>query len=183
MDQACIFGKTPVLLTFTAKVDIRVEPVFPRGGMSLFFVDLRGRKDTVRILSDLQGAYEQSEPLQQALGGENERIIRLAYQALTEGDAAGLGAAMTESQEVFDRLVAPHSPQQLAGSLLHQVLSLPEIQPHVYGGKGVGSQGDGTAQFVARSQADRDEAMAIIERRLAPMRCFPLSIVPADTGR
>jgi galactokinase len=183
MDQACIFGKTPVLLTFSAKLDIRVEPVFPNGGMSLFFVDLRGRKDTVRILGDLQGAYETSAPLQRALGSENERVVRRAYQALAGGDAAALGAAMTEAQEVFDRLVAPHSREQLGGPLLHQVLNLPEIQPLVYGGKGVGSQGDGTAQFVARSAADRDEAMAVIERRLAPMRCFPLSIVPALGGR
>ena len=29
MDQACIYGKTPVLLTFQRSVDIRVEPVLP----------------------------------------------------------------------------------------------------------------------------------------------------------
>jgi galactokinase len=36
--------------------------------------------------------------------------------------------------------VAPHSPTELASPLLHRVLSLPELAPHIWGGKGVGSQ-------------------------------------------
>ena len=79
MDQACIFGKTPVLLTFTGKEDIRVEPVFPRDGMHLLLVDLAGRKETVRILGDLQSAYDTSAELRRALGLENERIVRQAF--------------------------------------------------------------------------------------------------------
>jgi len=76
MDQACIYGKTPVLLTFQKSTGIRVEPVFPAGEVDLFFVDLAGKKDTVRILADLQAAYLESRDLQGALGGENERIVR-----------------------------------------------------------------------------------------------------------
>ena len=87
---------------------------------------------------------------------------------------------MAESQGVFDTLVAPHSPEELASPLLHQVLSLQAIAGCVYGGKGVGSQGDGTAQFVARSGEDRDAAMAKIVRALPHMQCFPLTIT---TGR
>ena len=179
MDQACIFGKTPVLLTFTGKEDIRVEPVSPRHGMHLLLVDLAGRKETVRILGDLQSAYDTSAELRRALGLENERIVRQAFQAVTAGDAEQLGATMKEAQEVFDRLVAPRSPEQLDSPLLHKVLSLPEIRPHIHGGKGVGSQGDGTAQLVARSQDDRRAAMEIINHLQPAMRCFPLSIVPA----
>jgi galactokinase len=40
----------------------------------------------------------------------------------------------------------------------------------------VGSQGDGTAQFVARSQSDRDAAMKKITAAFPQMQCFPLTI-------
>ena len=85
---------------------------------------------------------------------------------------------MAEAQATFDRLVAPACPDQLASPLLHRLLAFDGIAGHVYGGKGVGSQGDGTAQFVARGPADRQEAMAKIADAFPQMRCFPLTITP-----
>ncbi len=177
MDQACIYGKMPVLLTFEKDRPVRIEPVMPGGDLHLFFVDLAGRKDTVKILSDLRRAHRRSGPLRGALGEENERIIRQAYSALTTGDARRLGSLMLAAQELFDRQVAPHSAAELASPLLHRVLAVPAVAGHIWGGKGVGSQGDGTAQFVARSAADRRQAMRKIEREFAGMRCFPLDII------
>ena len=183
MDQACIYGKTPVLLTFKKAADVRVEPIFPAEQINMFFVDLAGKKDTVKILADLQGSYLQSRDLQQALGGGNERIIRSAYRAMSNGDAEALGRLMTEAQRNFDDLVAPCSIEDLTSPLLHQVLNMPEISDHIFGGKGVGSQGDGTAQFVARSADDRDAAMKKITARFDKMQCFCLTITPqATTG-
>ena len=177
MDQACIYGKTPVLLTFSKSSEVRVEPVFPTQEIAMFFVDLAGAKDTVRILADLQGSYLRNKALQRALGEENERLVRRAYEAMGRGDAEALGALMVEAQEVFDRMVAPCSPKQLSSPLLHEVLGLKAISPHIWGGKGVGSQGDGTAQFVARSAADRDQAMKKILAAYPQMQCFPLTVV------
>jgi len=176
MDQACIYGKTPVLLTFQKAVPPRIEPVFPAGQIDMFFVDLAGKKDTVKILDDLQAAYLHDRALQQALGAENERIVRAAYLALTNGDPEELGSRMSEAQENFDRHIAPRSADELAGPLLHRLLAFDEIAEHVYGGKGVGSQGDGTAQFVARSGEDRTAAMAKIAAGFPQMQCFPLNI-------
>ncbi len=176
MDQACIYGETPVLLTFEKDNDIRVEPIFPADEVSMFFVDLGGRKDTVRILSDLQDAYESSPDLQSALGLDNERIMRAAYHATCDGDAEALGELMTEAQSVFDAQVAPHSPDELASPLLHELLAMDAIQSHIYGGKGVGSQGDGTAQFVARSERDRLQAIGRIESAYPQMKCFELTL-------
>ena len=178
MDQACIYGKTPVLLTFEKSTAVRVEPIFPGGRIYMFFVDLAGEKDTVKILADLQGAYLRKKDLQNALGAENERIVRQAYRALMAGDPERFGRIMTESQEVFDRMVAPHSPEQLASPLLHELLGSEAIAEHVYGGKGVGSQGDGTVQFVARSRSDRDAAIEKILAAYPQMECFPLNVFP-----
>jgi len=183
MDQACIYGKTPVLLTFQKSAGVRVEPIFPERDVAMFFVDLAGKKDTVKILADLQAAYPRDKELAAGLGETNERIVRQAYRALTAGDAAWLGELMREAQANFDRRVAPCSPAELASPLLHRLLAWADIASHVHGGKGVGSQGDGTAQFVARSAADRDEAMRKIERAFPQMRCFPLTISPAFGGQ
>ena len=90
---------------------------------------------------------------------------------------------MTQAQQVFDKLVAPNSPKELASPLLHRLLKMKELSPHIYGGKGVGSQGDGTAQFVARSVQDRDLAIDRIVREFPEMRCFPLTISPTNLSQ
>ncbi len=176
MDQACIYGRTPVLLAMSPQRGVRVEPIRPRRDVHLLFVDLAGHKDTVAILTALQRAHATSPDLRRALGPDNEGIVRGAYRALGDGDAAGLGSLMTEAQALFDARVAPHCPAELAGPLLHEVLSFDAIAGDVYGGKGVGSQGDGTAQFVARDRASRDAAMRKISEAFPSMRCFPLTI-------
>jgi len=180
MDQACIYEQTPVLLAFDATSNVRVLPILPRQDIYMFFVDLAGRKETKQILSDLHSAYPKNRELQRALGSENEAIIRLAYRSLDAGDAEEIGRLMMHAQEIFDRVVAPNSPEQLASPLLHQLLAFKGILPHVWGGKGVGSQGDGTAQFVARSEEDREQAMAAIAQSFPDMQCFSLTIVRAN---
>ena len=181
MDQACIYGKTPVLLTFeggageAGQARPRVEPLFPRRAVEMLLVDLAGEKDTVGILSDLRRAYGEQSMLRDALGPDNEQVVRRAYAALEAGSAADLGVLMTAAQRLFDAKVAPHSPH-LASPLLHAVLSLEGLGQWVTGGKGVGSQGDGTAQFVARDAASRDAAAAHITHHFPTMRCFPLTI-------
>ena len=74
-------------------------------------------------------------------------------RALRAGDARALGALMREAQARFDRDVAPACPSQLTMPLLHALLDHPPFAPLVWGGKGVGSQGDGTAQVVWRALA------------------------------
>jgi galactokinase len=176
MDQACIYGSVPVLLVLEKSTHVRIEPAFAQKDLFLFYVDLAGKKDTVAILKDLHDHYLKEERLQEALGPRNEVIIRRAFQLLQRGQADELGRLMTEAQQIFDSMVAVHSIGELAAPLLHRVLDLEQIQPHIYGGKGVGSQGDGTAQFVARSAEDRDLAMEKITSAFPQMRCFPLTI-------
>ena len=78
-----------------------------------------------------------------------------AIDALRSGDAQELGALMVEAQAAFDRFAMPACPEELTSPVLHQVLTYGPLQPHIWGGKGVGSQGDGSAQFVARSREDQ----------------------------
>jgi len=82
---------------------------------------------------------------------------------------------MVEAQAFFDTYAAPACPEELTAPVLHRVLNYPPLQPHIWGGKGVGSQGDGTAQFIARSPADQQAVIEIIERDLS-MPCLTLTL-------
>ncbi len=170
MDQICAFGPVPCALTFDGE-DLEVTPLRAGADLHLLVADLRGSKDTVRILRELNAHYptapgEIAAAVRRGLGPENRRIGRAAIDAIEAGDPPTLGALMTEAQDVFDRQVAPGCPAELAAPRLHRALSHPALAPLVWGGKGVGSQGDGTVQFLARGPAERAEARRVLRRDL-----------------
>ena len=181
MDQGCAFGNRPVLMTFdgdrldTSELSVKEELYF-------VIVDLQAEKNTTRILADLNRAYpfannDLERGVQELLGPINKRIVLQAVEALREADAQRIGALMTEAQAFFDRYAMPACPEELTAPVLHHVLNYEPLKPHIWGGKGVGSQGDGTAQFIARSEADQQAIVEIIERDLG-MPCLRLTIRP-----
>jgi UTP-glucose-1-phosphate uridylyltransferase len=113
--------------------------------------------------------------VQRLLGPLNRDVVARAAAALRAGDAPTLGALMTEAQALFDRYAMPACPEELTAPILHRVLDYPPLQAHIWGGKGVGSQGDGSAQFVARSQADQEVAVRILEEELG-LHCLELTL-------
>jgi UTP-glucose-1-phosphate uridylyltransferase/mevalonate kinase len=170
MDQGCAFGDRPVLMTFDGD---RLETTELRVNQDLHFVlvDLHAQKDTMEILTRLNKAYPFAdnpieEGVQELLGPINNRIVHQALEALQQADAKRIGELMSEAQAFFDRYATPACPEELTAPILHRVLAHEPLQPHVWGGKGVGSQGDGSAQFVARSAADQQAVIEIIERDL-----------------
>lgn len=62
---------------------------------------------------------------------------------------------MAEAQAEFDRRAGPVCPSQLTAPVLHRLLSHAPLQPLVWGGKGVGSQGDGTAQLLCKGPEEQ----------------------------
>ena len=185
MDQICAWGRRPVWLRFDGD-DLGIEPLAPRRSVHLLGVDLRAGKDTRRILADLNACFPDAPgPLaagvREALGPRNLALLAQARAALEAGDAAGLGALMTEAQAVFDALVAP-ACAELAAPRLHAVLAHPAARELAYGGKGVGSQGDGCAQLVVRGPEERRALAARLERDLG-VACWPLTLREAGGGR
>jgi UTP-glucose-1-phosphate uridylyltransferase/mevalonate kinase len=168
MDQGCAFGNRPILMTYDSD-RLEVKELRVRENMYLVLVDLGGRKDTVEILARLNRAYpfadsEMERGVQELLGPINKRIVHEAIEAVEKSDARLLGALMVEAQALFDRYAAPACPEELTAPLLHSVLNHEPLKPHIWGGKGVGSQGDGTAQFLARSASDQKAVADIMER-------------------
>ena len=179
MDQGCAFGNRPILMAYDSD-RLEVKELRVREDMYLVLVDLGGQKDTLEILSRLNRAYpfaesEMERGIQELFGPVNKRIVHQAVEALEAADARRVGEIMVEAQGWFDRYAVPACPEELTAPLLHRVLNYEPIKPHIWGGKGVGSQGDGTAQFIARSASDQQALIEIVERDLK-MSCLPLTL-------
>jgi len=181
LDQACAYGVKPVHMTFDGN-EIRVKPLYFKDTLYWVIADLNASKDTVKILSDLNRCYpfaqsEQDKRVHDALGRDNAELIKEAVLALGEGDNEKLGKLMMRAQEIFDEKVAPACPEQLASPVLHSVLKDVNITPWVYGCKGVGSQGDGTVQFLAKDETSQN---ALIEylNKVRGMEAFKLTLRP-----
>ena len=184
LDQACAFGVKPNLMTFDGD-EIEVRSLNVKKHLYWVFADLCAEKDTIKILSDLNKAYpfpnsdaERAE--HEALGEKNLDLVNRAIKCMAEGDAEGLGRLMTEAEALFDAQVAPMS-EALYAPKLHQVLQDPAIQPMVWGGKGVGSHGDGSVQFLARSEEDQQKLVAYLNDK--GLKAYSLTLKPVHTVR
>jgi UTP-glucose-1-phosphate uridylyltransferase/mevalonate kinase len=170
MDQGCAFGNRPVLMTFDGD---RLETTALQVNQPMYYVivDLQAKKDTMEILNRLNHCYPFAENdlergVQELFGPVNKRLVHQAVEALRNADAARLGSLMTEAQSLFDQYAMPACPEELTSPVLHRVLRYAPLKPHILGGKGVGSQGDGSAQFLCSSEADQQTVITILERDL-----------------
>jgi UTP-glucose-1-phosphate uridylyltransferase/mevalonate kinase len=186
MDQGCAYGNRPVLMTFDGD---RLDTSELQVNQPLYFVivDLQAKKDTMEILNRLNRCYpfaenEVEKGVQELLGPVNHRVVQQAIEALQLSDAQRLGGLMSEAQAFFDRYATPACPEELTSPVLHQILEYAPLKPHVWGGKGVGSQGDGTAQFIARSAGDQQAVIEILQRDLG-MPGYPLTLTPQQKVR
>ena len=179
MDQGCAYGLRPILMTFDGdRLDV-TELQVPHD-MFFVIVDLQAQKDTMEILIHLNRCYpfaedEVQEGVQKLLGPTNKRIVHQAVEALQAGKDVRLGELMVEAQTFFDRFAIPVCPGELQAPVLHKVLNYEPLKPYVLGAKGVGSQGDGTAQLLTRSQVDQQAVIEILERDLG-MPCLSLTL-------
>lgn len=179
MDQGCAYGSRPIMMTFDGeRIDVRELSV--ARDMHFVIVDLKAKKDTREILNSLNHCYPFAENaiqqgVQKYLGQVNARIVGEAAEALGAGDAARVGALMKKAQAEFDKYLIPACASELTAPVLHKVLGYKAIQPFILGGKGVGSQGDGSAQFVVGSEAAQEKVVKIIEHDLG-MSCLKLTL-------
>lgn len=179
LDQGCAYGDRPIMMTFDAD-RIDVSEVSVPHDLYFIIVDLCAGKDTKEILNRLNHCYPFAEDdiqqkVQEYLGAVNREIVAEAARALADGDAEQVGALMSRAQREFDAHLQPACPSQLTAPVLHKLLNHEPLARYVYGGKGVGSQGDGTAQLVARDEQSRRKAVEIIERELG-MKCLELTL-------
>ena len=184
LDQACAFGVKPNLMSFDGD-EIEVRSLNVKKPLYWVFADLCAEKDTIKILSDLNKAYpfpnsDAERALHDALGQQNLKIVDRAIKYMAEGDAESLGKLMTEAEDLFDKKVAPMS-SALWSPKLHAVLQDPKIQPLIWGGKGVGSHGDGSVQFLAKTEKAQQQVADYLNEQ--GMKAYTLTLKPVHTVR
>lgn len=189
MDQACAYGNRPIAMIFDgdrskstgiANCSHIIELKVPK---DLFFVivDLGASKNTQKILTQLNECYpfatnEVQANVQKYLGSISYQITQAAVDALQKGDAEQIGILMKQAQAEFDKHLIPACPEELTAPVLHQLLEHELIQHYILGGKGVGSQGDGTAQFIVKDAESQQKVIDIIEHNFPQMQCLKLTI-------
>lgn len=186
LDQGCAFGNRPVLMTFDGD-RLETEELHVNEPLYFVLVDLQAKKDTMEILNRLNRCYpfannDVERGVQELLGPINKRIVHQAMDALQRVDGRRLGELMSEAQGFFDRYAMPVCPEELTSPVLHKILDYEPLKPHVWGGKGVGSQGDGTAQFICRSESDQQAVIEILQRDLG-MPGYKMTITPQQKVR
>jgi UTP-glucose-1-phosphate uridylyltransferase/galactokinase len=185
LDQACAFGVKPNLMTFDGD-EIEVKALNVKHELHWVFADLSGDKDTVRILAELNRAYpfpsnDKERMLHEALGVKNQEIVDRAVKYMADGDVEALGRLMNEAEELFDRAVAPICPEELTAPKLHAVLADEYVHQLTYGGKGVGSHGEGSVQFLARDEESQQKLVDYLIGKGMPAYKFTLH--PVHTVR
>ena len=184
LDQACAFGVKPNLMTFDGD-EISVEPMIVKSPLYWVFADLCAEKDTIKILRDLNKAYpfassKEEELEHKALGEYNLDIVKRATRYMAEGDAPALGALMNEAEQMFNKYLTPMS-DALKAPKLEKTLSDPNIQNWIYGGKGVGSHGDGSVQFLAKGEECQQKLEEYLNSQ--GLKAHRLTINPMHTVR
>lgn len=111
------------------------------------------------------------------MGVDNEKLINEAKAAIEAGDSKEVGRLMVEAQAHFDKMVAPASPVELKAPVLHSILADEKIKELTYGAKGVGSQGDGSIQFLAKDDKTQEELIKYIKEKY-DMEGFKLTLKP-----
>ena len=185
LDQACAYGSQPILMTFDGdRIDIK--PLSVGRDLHLIIVDLAGNKDTQKILASLNQCYPIANNaiearVQNYLGQINTEIVEKAIIAIQQGNSAKIGDLMKQAQSEFDRYIIPACQSELNAPILHGLLKHVSLQKYIYGGKGVGSQGDGTAQLIASDRNSQAKAISVIQQDFPQMRCYELN-VPKTEG-
>ena len=185
LDQACAFGVHPVLMTFDAE-EVEVKNFNIKETLHWVFSDLNGQKDTIKILTDLNKAFpfaegEREKNVQYALGELNQKTVKEAIRLMEDGQVEELGRLMTQAQADFDKYITPMCPSQLSSPKLHNMLADERVKALTYGGKGVGSHGDGSVQFLAKSKECQNELVEYLKSK--GLHAYGLTIEPKHTIR
>lgn len=147
--------------------------------------DLNSSKDTVRILRDLNDCFPVPVSKLQACLYDyvlySQDLMWQAVEAIEKGDVDELARTMTRSQSLFDLCAVPACPSELTAPRLRHIIGHPEVRKLCLAAKGVGSQGDGTAQMLCRDQASQRQLVTV----LAGLGCdaFPLSVPASGTDK
>ena len=186
LDQACAFGEKPILMVFDGE-KIEIKKLKVKKTLYYVFADLNSHKDTIKILADLNRSYPYPESkidlsVHKGLGEKNKDIILKSIKYIESGDIENLGKMLTKAQNNFDKYVSIACKDELTSPILHKVLNDSYIKELSYGSKGVGSQGDGMVQILAKDYESQQKIKKYLDKKLH-MTAYSLTIEPTKEVR
>lgn len=155
MDQCVVMGPNAIAMMEYRLDSLSMQILTCKAPLYFVVADLKAGKDTVVILRDLNACFPHPADETQALMINYQRniaeISREAQSAIEEGNPHSLAKCMKMAQELFDECAIPNCPSQLNSPKLHELINNPILRELSLVVKGVGSQGDGTAQILCPS--------------------------------
>ena len=140
---------------------------------NLYFVyaNLNAKKDTEKILLSLNSAFPNPKNEIEAnvvkyFCDVNHKVLAKAKKYIENGDTKKIGQLMSYAQNKFDTLVAPICKEELTSPVLHKVLNDENVKKLSLGGKGIGSQGDGSVQFIVETKEKQKELIEYLNEKL-----------------
>lgn len=154
LDQSSIVNKNISHLTFLEE-SVVSRKITVKKDIYILLVDLKANKDTRKIMNCFNNALpfpknEQDLLVHNVIGINNKRLVDISCESIENGNIEKLGYAFNEFQLLMDQVSA--ICDELKAPILHKVLSDKYIKPLIYGGKGTGSGGDGTAMLLCKNK-------------------------------
>ncbi len=171
MDQCVAMGSGAIaLMTFVDQEVIHLDPITCQCSLYFVVVDLKAFKDTVIILKDLNSCFpipnNENQQRMHHYHCEIQRVAKMAKEAIEQGNIMTVAKAMKEAQQLFDECAMPNCPSQLTSPKLHALIEDNFIQEHTLAVKGVGSQGDGSAQILVESVEKQELVLKYVKEAL-----------------
>lgn len=178
MDQVCAYGQGLRKICFDGD---KIEIKSLKTGKELYvvLVDLQGTKNTKKILSDLNAEYliesqKGDGRLIKFFGEFNKKCVEDAERYLMDGNIKEFAEVLKIFQNNFDENVACFSTK-LRAPKLHRLIDYCNCVEGVLACKGVGSQGDGTAQILSWCDSAAKKIVEEITHTFG-MECYVLKI-------
>lgn len=167
MDQLCAYGEKFVAIDYK---DNSLEEINVKENMYFVFADLNSKKDTKLILESLNTIYPKAKNIKEifghlTLGIISRTIVNKMIKNIQKGNVKEVGRLMTKSQKYFDKNLAYLCESELTSPKLHSLLNDQELQKLSYGMKGVGSQGDGSIQILAKDEKTQKEIYELLKTK------------------
>ncbi len=153
LDQNSILSKNCTCFNFYSD-KVVMEDVHLKKELHLLIVDLKSSKNTKYIMNCFKKALPFPKKtddyfLHDIIGTKNLNIVTDAVNYLESGDLENFGKCLNYCQELMDK--AKNVCKEFKAPNLHLLLSDGFIKNMIYGGKSMGSGGDGSLLLVAKN--------------------------------
>ena len=170
LDQIIVKGNTQLSKMVFYENCVSITPVPVKNEINLVIADLKGSKNTRKILNSLRSCYpvasnKEQEAVHHMLGDENRVLVDRMYKAIEDGNIEEIGRIFNDSQDLIDKAGIPICDEYKA-PLLHKVMNDSNVKRLSYGARGIGSGGDGSVQILARDRESQVELVDYLNNEL-----------------